>query len=102
MKNKYSTFAEIKNRVLTPEQIKEALNNLPFNFIKLTIEVLTQWKSQGEIEKIYSDRYITAVKNGEKDYYNEEIMYALAEVGLNNLKTISLFPGRKKKTSKTN
>lgn len=96
MKHKYSTLANIKNRVITPKEIGEALESLPFNFIKKTTEVLTQWKEVGEIEKIFSPRYITAVRSEQTDDFNEVIMFALLVVGLEEIQKRKHFPGKKK------
>jgi hypothetical protein len=101
MENKYSTFAEIKNRVFTPKEIQTALENLPFNFRKITREVLDQWKGEGGIDKTFSARYITMVRTQENDSFNEIVMSALVLVGLEEYAKRKRFPGRNKKTSQT-
>lgn len=102
MKHKDSNLKEMDTRVLTPETIEEALNNLPFNYIKQVIEVLTEQKKAGKIEKVYSVRYITMVKNGEADAFNEEVMNAIVQVGMANVEKRKRFGSKTKKTSQTN
>jgi uncharacterized protein YjgD (DUF1641 family) len=101
MKHKDSNFKEMDTRVLTPEAIKEALNNLPFNYIKQVIELLTKQKEAGLIDKVYSIRYITMVKN-QDDAFNEEVMNAIVQVGMANVEKLKRFGSKTKKTSQTN
>lgn len=100
--HKYSNLEETENRVITPETVEEALNNLPFNYIKQVIALLTEQKKEGKIEKVYSIRYITKVKKGEDGAFNEDVMNAIVAVGIANLEKRKKFGSRNKKTSQTN
>ena len=81
MMNKDNIIPVEKNNGITPEAISEALDNLPRNYIVQTLKVLDKWKESGAIKKSYTKRYISKVKLGEDDAFNEDIMHALVEVG---------------------
>lgn len=87
--NKDKETEEKKNSVLTPEIVKEALDNLPTNYVVQTQELLAEWKSEGKISKTFHDRYIIKVK--QEEAFNKIIKNALVKVGISNLETLRLF-----------
>jgi hypothetical protein len=87
-----------KNKVITQDTVKEALDNLPYNYVKQTSLILDKWKEHGMITKNYTDRYIIKVKKGEENAFNEDILNALVVVGLKNKETKEKFGSRLKKT----
>jgi hypothetical protein len=89
-------------RAITPESTEEALNNLPHNYIKLVIQLLTERKNAGEISKVYSKSYVTKVKQELDGAFNEDVMNAIVAVGLANIEKRKRFGIENKKTTKTN
>lgn len=87
-----------KNRAITQDTVKEALDNLPYNYVKQTSLILSKWKEHGMITKNYTDRYIIKVKKGEENAFNEDILNALVVVGLKNKETKEKFGSRIKRT----
>ncbi|MEO8532824.1 MAG: hypothetical protein ABI441_03705 [Flavobacterium sp.] len=100
MTNKDNIIIQEKNKVITPKKVKEALENLPFDYVKQTLLVMSQWQADGKISKTYTDRYIQKVRKSQA--YNKEILEVLVEVGLTNKKTKDSFGFEQKKTSQTN
>lgn len=94
--HKDSNINQTTNGELTPDAIEKAFENLPSNYVVETQKVLKKLKSEGKIEKTYSDRYIQKVKSGESD--NQDILLALLTVGENNMNNKKLFAFRNKKT----
>jgi hypothetical protein len=102
MINKDNTITEIKNKVITPESITEALENLPYNYVKLTSALLVKWNGEGKIDQTYSDVYISRVKTADKGAFNKTIMDALVEVGLEHIASQKLYGRPTKKASQSN
>lgn len=102
MMNKDNIIPLEKNNGITPEAISEALESLPQNYIVQTLEVLEKWKDSGVIKKSYTKRYISKVKLGEDDAFNEDIMNALVVVGLKNKTIQEKFGRTTKKASPSN
>lgn len=102
MINKDSIIPEEKNRVITPEAVNEALENLPYNAVKLASDLLDKWKEEGKIDQTYSRVYISRVKTGDKGAFNKTIMDALVEVGLEHLASQKLYGRPTKKASPSN
>ena len=50
MLNKDNNKIEFNDRVITPEVVFEAFDNLPFNYLTQTQEVLAQWLATGKIK----------------------------------------------------
>ena len=100
--NKDNISIAEKNNVITPEQVTEALGSLPYNYAKLTYEKLEKWEKQGRIKKSFSIRYIIKVQKQQDGAFNEHILEALVEVGLENIKTRNRFGRATKKTSHSN
>lgn len=101
MSHKDRNLKEIHTRVLTPEDVKMALENLPSNYIKLVLAVLEEQKDAGEIKKIYTKSYVSKVRNSQDGAFNEEVMNAIVKVGLEHLRLRNLFGSKSKKNSKT-
>jgi hypothetical protein len=93
--NKDSNKIQSEDRVITPEVVFQAFQNLPTNYVKETQSVLKKWLSDGKINKSFSDRYIVKVRHNEENAFNETICRALVEVGLNHKKTKDLFSMKK-------
>jgi predicted Zn-dependent protease len=102
MINKDSTIPEEKNNGITPDATIEALENLPYNYIKLTSALLEKWKDDGKIDQTYSEVYISRVKTASKGAFNEDIMNALVEVGEKHLASRKNFGRTTKKASPSN
>ncbi|MFV5696656.1 hypothetical protein ACM55G_14600 [Flavobacterium sp. LB3P122] len=100
--NKDNIIPEEKNNGITPEAISEALDSLPQNYIVQTLIVLKKWEDSGIIKKSYTKRYISKVKLGEDDAFNEDIMNALVEVGTKNKEIQEKFGRITKKASTSN
>ena len=96
MSHKSTTKENTKNRAFTPKVVKHALDNLPYNYIVQTIRVIEEKIEAGEADRNYSKNYILEVRKGES--FNEEILTALVEVGLENLEKQQRFGFKKKKT----
>lgn len=97
--NKDNNKNESQDRVITPELVFEAFDNLPSNYVKETQEVLSAWKNSGKTLKTFSDRYIVKVRHSEDGAFNETICKALVEVGLKNKESKQLFSKRAKAPS---
>src|SRR4051812_11656856 len=76
--NKDNNSLELKNRAITPDEALSALDSLPHDFVQQT-----KIKLEGQGKRVYSDSYISKVKNG--DVFNEDIFDALVEVGNDNV-----------------
>lgn len=97
--NKDSNKIESQDRVITPEVVFEAFDNLPSNYVKETQDVLAVWFESGKITKTFSDRYIVKVRHNEGGAFNETICKALVEVGMKNKESKQLFSKRAKAPS---
>lgn len=100
MSNKSTTKEDTKNSVFTPKEVKEALDNLPYNYIVTAKKKLCQKIEAGDSGKTYSGTWIAKVRKGEK--FNEEILTVLIEIGRTNLEKKKRFGFKTKKTSSTN
>lgn len=100
--NKDNTLLKTKNKVYTPTVAKEALRNLPFNYALLTYNRLKAWEGQGLIKKSFSKRYIIKVQKGEEGAFNEDILNALVQIGVENIDLRNRFGRITKKTSPSN
>ncbi len=99
MLKKDSNKIESLNRVITPEIVFDAFNNLPFNYLTQTQTLLSEWFNSGLIKKNFSKRFIWMVRHNEKDAFNEIVCRALVEVGLKNKESKQLFSKRAKAPS---
>jgi len=99
MLNKDNNKIEFNDRVITPEVVFEAFDNLPFNYLTQTQEVLAQWLATGKIKKTFSKRFIWMVRHNKDEAFNEIVCKALVEVGLKNKETKQLFSKRAKAPS---
>lgn len=95
MVNKSTTNGEIKNNGFTPKDVKDALDNLPYNYVVKTQEILEEKVNTGRLPKNFSKQYIISVKNGDAD--NLDILEAIVQVGLNHIESLRVYEGRKKK-----
>ncbi|MBC5840783.1 hypothetical protein H8R23_05140 [Flavobacterium sp. F-380] len=99
MTNKDNTVPAENKKAFTPKLINEALESLPSNYVNQTLIILDKWKDSGLIENTFSRVYISRVKTGLNGAFNEDIMNALVEVGMNNKKVQEKFGRKTKKTS---
>lgn len=93
--NKDNNKIESVDRVITPDIVFQAFQNLPHNYVKETQEVLKKWFDSGKINKSFSDRYIVKVRHNEENAFNDTICRALVEVGLKHKETKELFSMKK-------
>ncbi|WP_417365972.1 hypothetical protein [Flavobacterium beibuense] len=100
MLNKSNTNNDKKNRALTPEEVKEILDNLPHNYIMQVQQKIGEKIQEGAATKNYSKAYINRVKKGEA--FNELILTTMVEVGQANKEATTLFGFKKKKTPLAN
>lgn len=100
MSNKSTTKEDTKSSVFTPKEVKDALDNLPYNYIVTAKNLLCQKIQEGGAQKTYSGTWIAKVRWGEK--FNEEILTVLIEIGKTNLEKKKRFGFKTKKTSSTN
>ncbi len=100
MVNKSTTKEEIKNSVFTPKDVEEAFASLPHNYIVKTQELLQEKVDKELIPKNFSKQYIIKARN--REIFQEDILNALVQVGLDNKKSMESFGFEKKKTTSTN
>lgn len=100
--NKDNISNQEKNSVLTPEAIQEALCSLPFNYALQAFDKLNRWKEEGKIKKSFSKRYIIKVQKQEQGAFNEHILKALVEVGIENMNLRNRYGRITKKASPSN
>lgn len=93
--NKSTQNNVIKNRAYPPKSIVKGLDNLPYNYVNKVLDVLSKKIEAGELFKTYTKRYVQKVKAGEA--FNEDIIHALVEVGLENLKSQKKYQSIKNK-----
>jgi hypothetical protein len=101
MQHKDSNNGTTEVRVLTPEEVQEALENLPFNYVLLAKDLLKERFEAGLIPKAFEKRYITKVRKSEGGAFNADVMDAVVEIGRRNLEKKRLY-GVGEQKSETN
>lgn len=96
--NKDNESDQLKNSAITPDVVKEALDNLPHDFVKQAQAELKVLINEGVAKRNYSDSYISKVRKMKVE--NMDILLALVRVGQSNIQKKRMF-GTIKKTSQT-